>query len=275
MKGRDSHSLLNLSLIVYCTWEWECRSHGVNVSAVPCLLDFFVWGKYELLFESVLLLLFIDSCGKYISSLFVRWFQWNKIKLINIKINFSTNSTYIETHNLLQQTSTTWHHQFFQSFGHDYKWISSTNTHTLFSLTFAQPFIWRETKKGKERSSRAERGKENRIQPDPRPWPDRISCFRPPFQSSLVPIGSPWAAGHLHAILTAGKPPIETVKSRGNAASIGHGFSGLTNLFAAPMPVVEPRRRLYSLVGNLLSPSKLVLFMGKLQMVMNLDPQAW
>lgn len=46
------------------------------------------------------------------------------------------------------------------------------------------------------------------------------------------------------------------------------------NLFSAPILVAEPCRRLYSLVGNLLPVSKLVFFMDKFKMVMNLDPLA-
>ena len=83
-------------------------------------------------------------------------------------------------------------------------------TPTPYFLWLLPSHLYREKKrkrKRKERSSRVERGKRIGSNPtrDRDPVGSPISGHR--FQSSLVPIGSPWAAGHLHVVFAVGKRP--------------------------------------------------------------------
>ena len=64
--------------------------------------------------------------------------------------------------------------------------------------------LYREKKRKKKREKLTGRErKKNRIQPNPA----TVIRSNLPFRSGLVSIESPWAAGHLHVVLAAGKRP--------------------------------------------------------------------
>lgn len=152
------------------------------------------------------------------------------------------------------------------------------------------PAIYIEKKKEKEK--REAHGEREEKESDPT-RPATVIRSDLPFRATVsVELGtdrkplSRWSSPcRLCRRKASGKPPIEAVRSRGNASSIGHGLRSSAVFYqhllgsrgerknAASTGIGAVKSRENSLLSSLLLASKLVFFMGKFKMVMILDPQ--